>query len=297
MEYYGLPVDTQAFRQHYLDSFRNILSPEYRNIPDDALAETLLRTFEELSPEEQNAFAVLSLQNSYENFFRDLGNALPSIVRAVAPVAQIAAPVVGTLIGGPAGTAIGTAVGGLIGNFAAQGGAGPSPAAPPPAPPPARVAVPRAALAQTQPQTPQVAAQGSPAAGQLMSLLANPQIIQALLGQLMGALGNGSATVQRGAHTTAIPFASLMNTISEYALRAAEESVRNGDFESATYMTDHWGRPLVNDPSDTSERADAVYKILSEQSSYAARAHDPAKDSRRNTDPVTGWLLSAGMVG
>ncbi len=294
--------DLESLRYAYLDSFRGVLAPEYQNLSNEALSESILRTFENLSPEEKESFALLSMQNAGENFWntlsnigRDIGRAMPGVLQTIAPIAQIAAPAIGTLVGGPFGGMAGTALAGLLGNLSGgQPGAAPRPAAPPmprPIPSPAIGGYPIPQL----PAPANLGASSGSASGQLMSLLANPQLIQALLGQLMGSIGTRGATVQgSGAAPTAIPFASLMNTVSEFAQRAAAESVQNGGYESSEYITDNYGRSLVSDPSDPAQRADAVFKLLSEQKRYGHRPATPNPGPA--ADPVANWLVSAGMI-
>jgi hypothetical protein len=250
----------------------------------------LKNALDSLPPASQHAFAKLSLENTYENIFRDIGRglssagrsvgqALPSIARAVAPVAQVALPIVGTMVGGPVGAMAGNALGGLLGQAGGQAGAGTRPR--------------QAALPQAQTAAPQ--AQVNPAASQLMSMIANPQFLQAILGQVLGSAGQGAATVTSAAgQQTAIPFGALMNSLSELAIRAAEESVRTGSYESESYLQDSYGDYTVDDPSDPAQRADAVLDLLNE--SYHIHSYADQEENDDAYDGLTEWFVRSGMV-
>lgn len=311
MTYTPLPQDLDGLRNAYLDSMRGVLAESYRNMPANDLAALIRETMESLPPAERAAFAKLSLQNTYEGFFSNIGRglsragkavgrALPGIARAVAPVAQVAAPLVGTLVGGPLGGMAGQALGGMIGNLASRGGRRR------PAPRPARPM--RATPAQRRPTTqgirPATGSSSNPAASQLMSLMANPQMLQAILGQVLGNFGQ-SGTVARSAQgiLRQIPFGALMNSLSELALRAAEESVRAGDFESEDYLIDNHGNYRIDDPSDAAQRADAVVRLLNEQYDglydnieFQDDFDDEDYDEHPTYDSVTEWLIEADMI-
>jgi hypothetical protein len=298
-----LPNELHGFRETYLDAMREVLPPSYRDAPDEVVAHRLRETFESLSPAQQQAFSVMSLQNTGEFSLGDIGRglssalggitqALPGVLRTVAPVAQIAAPLVGTLIGGPAGAMVGRTVGNLIGNAAGQ----PRPQRQNPQAP---ARIPQVAQAPQAPQMPATPAQanivpqGNAAVAQLMALLSNPQLIQSLLANLMGTQGpQAGATVQQpSGQTTQIPFGALMSTLSECAMRAAEESVANGGYETEDYLQNHQGRYLIADSSDPGEHADYVLGLLNDNYSYPANA---AQESYH--DPLTEWFVAAGMI-
>lgn len=286
-----LPQNLASLRSAYLEAMRGLLAPPYQHLGDQEIAEVVRNVMDGMSPDERNAFALLSMQNMYESFWSNIGRglsnfgrnvsrALPSVARAVAPIAQVAAPVVGGMIGGPAGAMVGSGVGSLLGSL---GGGAPRAAAP-------------AATPGAQPGRPAApSAQANPAASQLMSLLANPQLIQALLGQVMGGVGNNSALVRQAGQPASIPFSALMNTVSELAQRAAEESAGIGEAESTDYLTDAYGNYRLNDPSDTAERADVVMQLLSAQTARQQSTWREEEPESGN-DPLTEWLVSAGMI-
>lgn len=131
-----------------------------------------------------------------------------------------------------------------------------------------------------------------------MSLLSNPQLIQALLGQVMGNSGTGTARVTANNQVQTIPFGALMNTVSELAQRAAEESILTGSTESDNYLMDSPGNYSIDDPSSPEQRADAVMQLLREdyEANHVAEAADDYDEWDDQADPVGEWLASAGMI-
>ncbi len=129
-----------------------------------------------------------------------------------------------------------------------------------------------------------------------------------MLGQVMGNIGSGSATVQQGNGMVDIPFGALMNTLTELGQQAAEESVRMGDQESERYLMDSAGNYRVDDPSNPEQRASAVMDMLREdfewrtrnaqesQAAFEAQEAFESQEAVKSYDPVTAWLISAGMV-
>jgi hypothetical protein len=218
----------------HLEALRSALSEQWQNASPEALDALLQEVTRGMTLEEA------------ENFWKTLGN----IGRQIAPVAGqvlgVAAPIVGGAIGGP----VGAALGGVAGRFAGQalgsfGRPGPSNA-------PARPA-PRTAPRSAAPVPPG----GSSATAQLLSFLQNPQLLQSILGQLMGAAGRGAQPV--GASGASAPFGAFMNTLSVLANQAASESV--ADSESTTYMYDEQGH-LLGDPASPEERAAVLLQQL-----------------------------------
>lgn len=293
-------TNQHEFQAAYLDAARDFLSPHFQRLPDRHVAGVLLDAMEQMSPMEQDAFATLSMQYAGENFFRDLGRGISQVASKalpyIAPIAQIAAPLAGTIIGGPVGGAIGNQLAGMLGQIAAPAQRPAQPAAPPPRPvvpvaPPPRPSV-QAAPAAPPP------ANLNPAATQLMSLLSNPQLIQALMGQVMGNSGTGTARVTANNQVQTIPFGSLMNTVSELAQRAAEESILTGSPESDNYLMDSQGNYSIDDPSSPEQRADAVMHLLREdyEAHHGVEAVDNYDAWGDHEDPVGEWLTSAGLI-
>jgi hypothetical protein len=93
------------------------------------------------------------------------------------------------MVAGPKGAAIGAGIGFLSGLLGGQPPAGPTP---PPAPG-MQMPAPAAPVAPLVPQPPTVG--GSPAAGQLLGLLGQPQVLQALMAMLLGQAGTRTVSV------------------------------------------------------------------------------------------------------
>lgn len=282
-----------GLREGYLESMRDLLAPQYRRLAPEKIAAVMQDAMEQMSPMERDAFGGLTLFNAIENgYAEDFMSSLKSVgkglLQAVPTVAQIAAPMVGTAIGGPIGGMIGQQVGGMIGNLAGNlTGQKASPV---------KQYTPAGSPQQLAPP----AVNTNQAASQLLGMLANPQVLQALLGQVLGNVGNGKAIVQNNGKAAAIPFGALMNTMSELAQQAAIESISNGDEESERYLMDANGDYLVNDPSNPEERADAVMQLL-EQDYHLYLTNTAQEDENEEEndyafDSVTEWLLNAGMI-
>jgi hypothetical protein len=284
------------FQAAYLDAAKSFLAPQYRRLSDNQVAGLLLDAMEQMSPMEQDSFATLSMQYAGENFLRDIGRGISQVAsRAlpyITPIAQIAAPLVGTVIGGPVGGAVGGQLAGMLGQIASPSQRHSQPTAPPSRPASQAAPQPRPSI-QTAPP-----ANLNPAATQLMSLLSNPQLIQALLGQVMGNSGGGVARVTSNNQMQTIPFGAMMNAVSELAQRAAEESILTGNQESDNYLMDSWGDYTIGDPSNPEQRADAVMQLLRDD--YEAYHEDIGTDNNNvwenNEDKVGQWLANAGLV-
>lgn len=134
------------------------------------------------------------------------------------------------------------------------------------------------------------------AASQLMALISNPQFLQAMIGQSMGNVGNGNISVQQGSDFVDIPFGAMMNTLIELGQQAAEESVRAGGDESEKYLMDSAGNYGVEDPSNPEERARYVMEMLREDHEWRNRQEEETEVLSEAFDPVTEWLIHAGMV-
>lgn len=287
--------DNNGYPTAYLEASRAFLSPRYQRLQDSQLAGLLLGAIEQMPPMEQDAFANLSMQYAGENFFQNIGRGISQVASKalpyVAPIAQIAAPLVGTAIGGPVGGAIGGQLAGMLGKVA-------NPTRPQPGRQPRLASPPQRLQAAPPPPPAQPAPNLNPAAAQLMALLSNPQLIQSLLGQVLGSAGNSATTVQAGNGAQTIPFGAMMNTLSELAQRASEEAIYTGSLESDNYLMDSIGAYTIEDPSNPMQRADAVMALLREDyqaqnySDYEAEsAYQPDHE-----DPVAEWLVSAGLV-
>ncbi len=118
-----------------------------------------------------------------------------------------------------------------------------------------------------------------------------------MLGQVAGDVGNGNATVLQDYGMAEIPFGALMNTLVELGQQAAEESVRSGGQESERYLMDSEGNYRVDDPSNPEDRAKAVMDMLRKDFELRMGNDQIEEEATEPYDPMTAWLISAGMVG
>lgn len=218
------------------DTARLFLAPEYRDLPAEAIESLLESTFPGLD-------AVAA-----EDLFRGVGRAFQGVGQTLAQRAPgiVSGAVQGGATGaalGPWGIVGGAAVGGLSGGLRAPAGA----AAPQPA----------AAAPGAAPGSP-VAAPPN-ASVQLMSLLAQPQVAQALLSAAFGTAGR--PTLPAG--NMAVPTTAVLEAIGTLATRAAEEM---GALELAggavpAHFADAFGEFAI-DPANPDERASHVVAFL-----------------------------------
>ena len=236
-------------RQGIRDSFRAvrpILSESLKNMPSAQLAGFL-------SPE------------ASEDFGRFL-RGIQSVGRAAAPVLQRALPglvqgaTTGAMMGGPVGAILGAVGGGALSAL--------QPGSPPPA-----LTSGGAGAPQSPPLPPQLpagggvggvpggsaASSGSPAAGALLSLLADPRVIQAIAAMTLGQRGASAVPVGN----TAVPVGAVANLIGQLAQQALSEHHQVARFESEvpSYLVDRRGR-LRCDPMVPRERAEVLLELL-----------------------------------
>lgn len=280
-------MKTQYYlKSGYLDAARDFLSPGHDHISDQQVAGVLFDAMEQMSPMERDAFANLSLQYAGESFWKDLGKGIGRVASKalpyIAPVAKVAAPLVGTVFGGPAGGAVGAKLAGLLGRVAS-----------PQRQCPQQVSRKTAILRRpSPPPAPAPATPTNPAATQLMSLLANPQLLQALLGQVLGAAGNSTANIA-GDPRQNIPFGAMMGTLSELALQAADESVRLGVAESSDYLTDAYGNSRLADNSPEAQ-AEVVMGILREDYEWRQAEAEEYEEGYGDEEDEESPCLCAG---
>ena len=204
---------------------------------------------------------------------------------------------------GPYGALFGALAGGLAGGLTAPAQPGSAPPAAQPAPvaqPPLAASAAPAAPAPLAPGSPVVAPPpiagtplpplggGSPAAAQLLALIMQPQVLQALMAMMLGAGGSRSVPVAGAS----VPVAAIPNTLSVLANKAASEynEVFNaaGEGESA-YLYGPSGE-LAFDLSDPAARAEAVVRLFARDVADEAR---PAPPRRARTAPPPEWVEAA----
>jgi hypothetical protein len=230
---------------------RDLLAPEYQDLGDDDVDAVLRGALGE----------DVSLEN-VEDFWSTVLQALPAVL-----------PVVGTAIGaigGPAGMAAGGALGGLAGKAVAAA----TPTTPPPrtGPPPPRRRAAAAVRGRSAPSTgvapaptkPTVApgVPAVPAAGQLLSVLFRPELLQALLAMTLGGAGRSDVPVG----TISVPLGAFTNLISVLANQAAAQydaAVPVGGAEIPEYVREPSGA-LKCDPAIPEARAEVLLRMLHE---------------------------------
>ena len=182
-----------------------------------------------------------------------LSGVLPSVAKGIGGLlggggAAGGGSIVSKLLGG-----LVPSIGGLLG-----GGGAPTPPQVPRPVPPAAVQLP---------------AGGSPAAGQLLSLVTQPQFLQALMSLLMGQAGRPMIPVgQAGTPVPAPAFAGLVQTLAGRVL--GDYAAGNVIPGEAAYLMSESGEFIV-DPADPQQRADVLLELLrsaseAEAASFAA---------------------------
>lgn len=223
---------------------RDALAPPLRRLPSDRLDEIFGAA--DLAPEELEEF-LSGIGRAFASAGRAVGQALPQIAQIAAPIAQAALPIVGGAIGGPVGAAVGglagQALSGLAKAPAARAGAAGS------APQPAAAAAPRPP-----------AAAGSPAAAQLLQLLGDPRLLQALVSTALGAAGSRSVPVGGGARVAPAALTSLVGLLANQA--SAEALALEGSGGAAAASADY--AENLADPANSEARAAALLDLLHE---------------------------------
>lgn len=262
---------------------REVLAPEYADLPPENIESLVERTF-----------GPGLTAGDYEGIFDNIWGAAKSVGNAIGNVAQQASPYVapalkgaasgamagaalgpwgmlgGALLGGTGGALASSGkgpardVGGVIstglgvagslgggGGLGALGSFGAALASPRVSAggPPSGAVVPPVAT-------------GSPAAGQLLNLLGQPQVQQALMSMMMGALGRQN--VQVG--STPVPVGAFSNLLGMLANRASAESNAMQSTESEAvpeYLTSENGE-LRCDIANPEARADVLWELLQE---------------------------------
>jgi hypothetical protein len=196
---------------------RESLAPAVRRLPDasiEALVEAHGLEAEDLE----------SLAEFWGQIGRGIQAALPTVGAAInqygPSVAQGAVAGAGTGAAfGPWGALIGALGGGVLGGLQAQPGQRP-PVAPMPMP---GVPMPTPAASPSVPPfgAPAGGLGGSPAAGQLLALLARPEVMQALMAMIMGRAGASSVNVGG----TQVAPGAVANLVGQLGQQAASEAI------------------------------------------------------------------------
>jgi hypothetical protein len=245
------------------EPLRDVVHPELAKLPPEQL-EAALR-LHGVEAEGLNDFL-----GAISQVGAQVGQRLPSISQGALQGASMgaAAGPYGALLG-----ALGGAVAGGLTAPARPAAPQPAPAAPqaahaPPAPPAAAAP---AAPAPVPMPVPTVGTAGSPAAAQLLGLLAQPQVLQALIAMSLGGAGARTVPVA-GAD---VPVAAVPSALSVLANQAASEYVEVFGDESAV------------DVGETVEPFDAVEPV------EAAPRPLPPRRVRRRPAPERVWVEQA----
>lgn len=213
------------------DGLRELLAPQYADLPAEQLDARLGAILGEMSPDDLESF--------WQSVKRFGKKALPVLQRAL-PVVQAALPLVGGPLGGLAAGALG-----------AIQSATRRPTTPRVQAPPAHAGIPA-----PEPDLPPAPGGGSPAAAQLLQLINRPEVQQALLAMIMGQAGTRNVS----AGDTPVPVAAVANTVGVLASQAAAEYHRMISGEGGgtpLYLLDNAGE-FVCDVANPVERAEVV---------------------------------------
>jgi len=225
----------------YADAVRTALGPEFATLTDEEADDFVQDAIADMSPEE------------IEGFFKSLGRiaskALPAIGGAI-----------GTFIAPGVGTAIGGALGGLAGK--ALGSATRGRRRPRTRTRSRRQVVQR----RTRPRRTRSRRRSRARRGgstrmraELMRLLQNPQLLQALTGSLLG----GRGAVRTGDSLREVNLGAFLNALEHYAQEAAEEAHAE--------MVDETAPSEASDGEgfmDAGARAETLMDILDEATVY-----------------------------
>lgn len=223
-------------------SLREALSAEYTDLPDEDIEALVQSLYPDVSAEDLEGF-FNSLKKAVHSVGKVAKRALPGVVQGATTGA--AAGPWGALVGSIAGGALRAATGGRGGgggrvtrSTSAGGGQA------------ARL-LGRGALRQLS---------DSPAAAQLLKILGQPQVTQALMSMAMGGAGKGTVRVGN----VPVPTGAITNALRRLLERAESEFHGQKAGESAgtpLYLLDDTGEFVV-DPTDDDARADLVIELL-----------------------------------
>jgi hypothetical protein len=247
-------------------ALRDLLASEYASLDDEQLEAAL-------ALQGLDADALESLWGSLANFGRQVAQRLPAIAQGA-----IQGGITGAPMGLP-GLIGGTLTGGLIGGLTPPGA---RPRLATPAAPPVPGAVPQPPGAPV------------PAAAQLMAVLTNPQILQALTQMLLGRAGAPSVPIAG----TPVPVAAAANLIGTLATQAAAEYQSVHGAEATGHAAYLFSGGEARDWGDPGERAAILLELVVRDSaaswSEAEEPERPAPSSEWSAyadyDPVYGGV-------
>jgi hypothetical protein len=295
-----------SFRSDY-PCLREVLAPEYADLPAGEI-ESLV--------DERLGLGLTA--DDYEGIFDNILSAAKSVGGAIGNVGNQASPYVGPALQGAAsGAMAGSALGpwgmlggallgatggalskstgtaqdvggvinkgiGIAGSLSGPGGlSGLLGSTPTPVP----ATAPSPGVAPAPAPIPGVAAPiGGAAAGQLLNLFAQPQMLQALMAMMLGPLGTQSVQVGK----TPVPVGAFSNLVGTLANRASTEALGlpSESEDVPEYLTTEGGQ-LRCDVGDSGARAGVLWELL--QENYAAELETEPEEEQFDSfdDAVT----------
>ncbi len=246
-------------------NLRHVLSTDYNELADDEVEQVLDSVWGEGAAEDLESFwgQVQKIGSTAGGYLK---NAAPGMIQGATTGAAL----------GPWGIVGGALAGGAASiaqqATAPKGARGPIPAGGLPA------GIPGGQAAGHATQLPPVPPpNGSPAAGQLLQLLARPEIVQALMSMAMGSAGRPSVRVG----DTPVPVGGITNLLGVLANQASAEyhAVTVGESTGTpAYLLDRTGE-FVCDPTNAAERAGVVLDLLADSNPWDDSADESASES------------------
>ncbi len=234
------------------ESLRSVVHPALAGLPAEEL-EAALR-LHGVDAEGLNDFI-----GGLSQVGSQIGQRLPAITQGAVQGASMGA------VAGPYGALLGALGGAVAGGVTApsQPAAPPARASQPSAQPAPQPAPPQPPAQPVTPATPAPSAGGSAAAQQILALLADPRVVQALVAMALGSAGARTVDVSG----TPVPVAAVPATLSTLANQAASEYTEVfGDELAAPAPVEAVVRPLR--PRRSRSRRFAPEQIWIEQASY-----------------------------
>lgn len=259
-------------------NLRHVLSTDYNELADDEVEQVLDSVWGEGAAEDLESFwgQVQKIGSTAGGYLK---NAAPGMIQGATAGAAL----------GPWGMVGGALAGGTASVVqqatAPKGARSPIPSGALPAGIPG---IPGGHTAGHAPQLPPVPhPNGSPAAGQLLQLLARPEIVQALMSMAMGPAGRPSVRVG----DTPVPVGGIANLLGVLANQASAEyhAITAGESTGApAYLLDRTGE-FVCDPTNAAERAGVVLNLLADSNPWDDSADDFESESYAIDNPADAF--------
>lgn len=253
---------------------REVLSPEYRDLPDASIEAIVVASLGEVEPED------------VENFLKGLKKFGQSVAKLAPTVLPIAGTAVGTIFGGPLGATLGGSLGQVAGGAIHGAAAGHS-----------LKRIGKSAAGSLIRQGAQLipggagslvpglgAAGGSPAAAQLLGILNRPEILKSLMAMAVGRAGSSHVPVG-GSPVPIGAIANLIGTLANQAEADYNAALAGGGESVPSYLLDESGEFRV-DPAVPEQRAQLVLEML-----LRASESEPESEPESN-ESDDGWRVA-----